>query len=127
MSLTPEQVQAAKESRASSTAKEVATKEKRAKGSELAVNQQTAESTALSVSASKTAGAQLAVSEGKAFVVGYAETSKKISSAIETQLAILRDQRQAAIASVDIDKSDSEASDFLLEFESDLSAALAGI
>jgi hypothetical protein len=126
MPLTPDQIQAAKESRAANAAKETVSKEPRAKGEELAVNQQTAESTALSVAASQTAGSQLAVSEGKAFVVGYATTSKRIAATIETELEKLRNQRQAAIASVAVDTDLGDA-DFLLEFELDLSAAIAGI
>jgi hypothetical protein len=101
-------------------------KETRPKSGELAVNQQTAETTALSVAASKTAGSQLAIAEGKALVLGYAVTSKRIASTIEGELQKLREQRLSAITSAPI-SPDLEESDFLLEFESDLSAAIAGI
>jgi hypothetical protein len=102
------------------------TKEPRAKGEELAVNQQTAETTALSVAAAQTAGSQLAVAEGKALVLGYAATSKRIASVVENELQKLRDQRITAITSAPIPVG-LEESDFLMDFESDLSAAIAGI
>jgi hypothetical protein len=102
------------------------TKEPRAKGEELAVNQQTAESTSLSVAAAQTAGSQLAVAEGRALVIGYATTSKRIAATIENELQKLREQRITAITSAPI-PADLEESDFLLEFESDLSDAIAGI
>jgi hypothetical protein len=121
MTLTPEQIEEAKAQRLTKT-----TKEPRAKGEELAVNQQTAETTALSVAAAQTAGSQLAVAEGKALVLGYAATSKRIASVVESELQKLRDQRITAITSAPI-PADLEESDFLMDFESDLSAAIAGI
>jgi hypothetical protein len=123
MTLTPEQIETAKANRA---AAQPTTKEPRAKGEELAVNQQTAESTSLSVAAAQTAGSQLAVAEGRALVIGYASTSKRIAATIESELQKLREQRIAAITSAPIPEG-LEESDFLLDFESDLSDAIAGI
>lgn len=126
--LTKEQIEQAKAARESSQAETepTTTRKTRSQSTDLAVNEQTVATTALSVTASQTAGSQLAVAEGKAFVVGYAQTSRRIAAAMENELDKYRKQRQAAIASVEIPE-EAEESDFLLEFESDLSAALAGI